>query len=86
MGGACSTRGEMRNSYSILTGNLKGIDHSEHLGVQGKIIIIKYILGKQGGRVVDWMYLIQDRDQWRGLVNTVMNLRFPQKAGNFLTS
>jgi hypothetical protein len=21
---------------------------------------------------VDWMYVVQDRDQWRGLVNTVM--------------
>jgi hypothetical protein len=26
---------------------------------------------------VDWVYLIQDRDQWWALVNTVMNLRFP---------
>jgi hypothetical protein len=24
---------------------------------------------------VDWMHLAQDRNQWRGLVNTVMNLR-----------
>jgi hypothetical protein len=26
---------------------------------------------------VDWMHLALDRDQWRGLVNTVMNLRVP---------
>jgi hypothetical protein len=26
--------------------------------------------------VVDWIQLAQDRDQWRDLVNTVMNLRF----------
>jgi len=26
---------------------------------------------------VDWMHMAQDKYQWRGLVNTVMNLRVP---------
>jgi hypothetical protein len=26
---------------------------------------------------VDWMHLAMDRDQWRALVNTAMNLQVP---------
>jgi hypothetical protein len=29
-------------------------------------------VGREG---VDWMYLAQDRDQWRAVLNTVMNFR-----------
>jgi hypothetical protein len=32
---------------------------------------------------MDWIDLAKDRDQWRVLVNTVMNLRVPY-AGKFL--
>jgi len=37
---------------------------------------IKMDLWEVGG-VGDWMELAQDRDRWRALVNTVMNLRVP---------
>jgi hypothetical protein len=30
-----------------------------------------------GSGGVDWIDLAQDRDQWRALINTVMNLRVP---------
>jgi len=30
---------------------------------------------------VEWMHMAQDRDQWRGLVNTIINRRIPKKGG-----
>jgi hypothetical protein len=35
---------------------------------------------------MDWINQAQDKDQWRALVNTVMNLRIPKNAGKFLSS
>jgi hypothetical protein len=37
-----------------------------------------------GWRDMDWIYLAQGSDQWRALVNTVMNLRVPQDVAKFL--
>jgi hypothetical protein len=34
---------------------------------------------------MDWIDLAQDRDQWKALVNTIMNFRIPQQARNFLS-
>jgi hypothetical protein len=38
---------------------------------------IKIDLREIGWDCVDWIDLAQDRDQWRALLNTVMNLRVP---------
>ena len=35
-------------------------------------------LQEVGGSCGDWMELSQDRDRWRALVGTVMNLRVPK--------
>jgi len=43
-------------------------------------------LGEIGWGRVDSIHLAQDWDQWRALVNTVMNLWVPLKADNFLLS
>jgi hypothetical protein len=37
--------------------------------------ILKWILREIGWDGVDWMDMAQDRDQWRALVDTVLNLR-----------
>jgi len=38
---------------------------------------IRMDLQEVGRRGMDWIELDQDRNRWRALVNTVMNLRFP---------
>jgi hypothetical protein len=35
--------------------------------------------------VIDWVYLAQDRDQWKALVNLVMILCIPINLGIFLS-
>jgi hypothetical protein len=35
---------------------------------------------------MDWIDLAEDRNQWRALVNTVMNLWVPYNVGKFLNS
>ena len=38
----------------------------------------KLDLQEVGGTCGEWMELVQDRDRWRALVSTVMNLRVPK--------
>jgi hypothetical protein len=52
--------------------SLRGRERFEELDVYRRIIL-KRILRK----VVDWIHAAQDRDQWRAVVNTIMNLRVP---------
>jgi hypothetical protein len=67
---------EMRNAHSILVGKPKG---KRPLGRHWSRWEdnIKMDLKEIGWEVVDCIYLAQDRDQWRAVVNKVMNLRVP---------
>jgi hypothetical protein len=47
---------------------------------------IKMDLTEIGWDGMDWIDLAQNRDQWRALVNTIMNLRVPKNAEKFLSS
>ena len=51
-------------------------DHLEDSGVDGKIIF-RRILKKWNRGGMYCIDVVQDRDRWQALVNTVMNLRVP---------
>jgi hypothetical protein len=71
---AYSTNREKRNASRILVGKPEG---KRPLGRPRCRWAdnIKMDLREMGG--MDWIDLAQDRDQWRALVNTEMNLRVP---------
>jgi hypothetical protein len=43
---------------------------------------IKIDLGEIGWDGMDWIDPAQDKDQWRAVVNTVLNLRFHKMLGS----
>jgi hypothetical protein len=74
MVGACSTHGRDEKRVKNL---VRGSEGKRPLGRWRCTSEnnTKMDLREIGWKVVDWMHLAQDRDQWRAVVNTVMNLR-----------
>jgi hypothetical protein len=68
--------GEKRNAYRILVGNP---EEKRPLGRPRRrwVDSIKMDLREIGWDAMDWIDLAQNRDQWRALVNAVMNLQVP---------
>jgi hypothetical protein len=78
MGRPCSTNGEKRNAYRLLVGKPQG---KRPLGRPrcrwvDNVRMYEY-LGDVGWGDVDWIGLAKDRNRWRAVVNSVLNLRVP---------
>jgi hypothetical protein len=67
---------EKRNAYRLLVGKPEG---RRPLGRPRRRWVnnIRMNLVEVGWGDVDWIGLAQDRDAWRALVNSVLNLRVP---------
>jgi hypothetical protein len=78
MDSACSTHGEMISAYKIIVGKPKGkrpLGKISRRSEDNIKIDLKEILYE----VVDWTYLVQDKDRLRAFVNKIMNLRVPKR-------
>jgi hypothetical protein len=83
--GHVERKGETRHAYRILVGKPEGM---KPLGIPRRRLEdnIKMDLRDIGWGGMDWIDLDEDRNKWRALVNTVMNLRVPENVGKFLSS
>jgi hypothetical protein len=68
--------GEKRNAYRLLVGKPEGkrpLGRPRRRWVDNIVIDLRDV----GWSDEDWIGLAQDRDRWRALVNSVLNLRVP---------
>jgi hypothetical protein len=74
--GHVARMGEKRNTDRLLVGKPAG---KRPLGRPRRRWVdnIRMDLGEVGWGDVDWIGLVQDRNRWRALVNSVLNLRVP---------
>jgi hypothetical protein len=76
MGGTCSTNGEKMNAYRLLMGKPEG---RRPLGRPRRRWLdnMRMDLVEVGWGDEDWIGLVEDRERWRALVNSVLNFRVP---------
>jgi hypothetical protein len=76
MGGYLAQMGEKRNVYRLLVGKPEG---KRPLGIPSYRWVdnIKRNLGEIVWDVMDWIGLTQNKNKWRALVNSALNLRVP---------
>jgi hypothetical protein len=68
--------GEKRNAYRLLVGKPEGKRPLVRLRRRW-VDNIRMDLGEVGWGDVDWIGLAQDRNWWRALMNSALNLRVP---------
>jgi hypothetical protein len=76
VGAACSTHRGNKKYIQNFGRKPERKDHEEDIGVDGSIIFIMD-LREIRFEIMDWIHLAQDREKWRALVKSVMNLRVP---------
>jgi hypothetical protein len=76
MGGSCNTNGEKRNPDRLLVGKPEG---KRPLGGPRRRWVdnIMMDLKEVGWGDVDWIGLAKDRNRWRAVMNSELNLRVP---------
>jgi hypothetical protein len=75
--------GEIRNAHNILVGKpecKRPLGRPRLIWKNNIYMYLREIVWE----VEDWIHLVQDRDRWQTVVDTVINRRFPQKVGEFL--
>jgi hypothetical protein len=68
--------GENRNAYRLLVGKPEGKIPLRRPR-RKRVDNLRMDLGEVGWGDVDWIGLAKDRNRWRALVNSVLNLRVP---------
>jgi hypothetical protein len=68
--------GEKRNAYRLLVGKPEAMRQLGRPRLRW-VENIRMDLGEVGWGDVDWIGLAKDRNRWRDLVNSVLNLRVP---------